>query len=341
MPANARLVNHQATIALARKWGGGDVASADGLRFVVPARAFHGGPNPHYFGQGSGITLYGFISNQYTQFHHIVIPGTMRDSIFILEGLLENRTELRPTTIATDTAGSSELIFALFWLLGYQFTPRLADLDETRFWSIDRHADYGPLTGLAANKINLKLIAEHWDDMLRIAGSLQMGTVKASDLVRSLHAGSRTSRLTAALAELGRIAKTLHLLAYVDSEEYRRAILVQLNRGEARHALARDVCHGRRGKIIHPYREGEEDQLGALGLVLNAVVLWNTLYLDRALAVAEGAGIDISDDDIARLGPLGHDHLNLEGHFTFNTDLTSSGRERPLRDPNQPEAPDL
>ena len=103
---------------------------------------------------------------------------------------------------------------------------RLADLDEARFWSIDRHADYGPLTGLAANKINLKLIAEHWDDMLRIAGSLQMGTVKASDLVRSLHAGSRTSRLTAALAELGRIAKTLHLLAYVDSEEYRRAILV-------------------------------------------------------------------------------------------------------------------
>ncbi len=70
-------------------------------------------------------------------------------------------------------------------------------------------------------------------------------------------------------------------------------------------------------------------------------MLWNTLYLDRALAVAEGAGIDVSDDDIARLGPLGHDHLNLEGHFTFNTDLTSSGRERPLRDPEQPEAPDL
>ncbi len=132
VPANARLVNFQATIALARKWGGGDVASADGLRFVVPARAFHGGPNPHYFGQGSGVTLYGFISNQYTQFHHIVVPGTMRDSLFILEGLLENRTELRPTTIATDTAGSSEVIFALFWLLGYQFTPRPPALDETR-----------------------------------------------------------------------------------------------------------------------------------------------------------------------------------------------------------------
>jgi len=341
VPANACLVNYQTTIALARKWGGGDVASADGLRFMVPARAFHGGPNPHYFGQGSGITLYGFISNQYTQFHHIVIPGTMRDSIFILEGLLENRTELRPTTIATDTAGSSEVIFGLFWLLGYQFTPRLADLNEARFWRIDRNADYGTLNGLAANKINTKLIAEHWDDLLRVVGSLQIGTVKASDLVRSLHAGSRTSSLTAALVELGRIAKTLHLLAYIDSEEYRRAILIQLNRGEARHALARDVCHGRRGKVLHPYREGQEDQLGALGLVVNAIVLWNTAYLDRAIVAAQTAGIDVNDADIARLGPLGHEHLNLEGRFTFSTDLAHSGGERPLRDPEQPEAPDL
>lgn len=154
---------------------------------------------------------------------------------------------------ATDTAGSSEVIFALFWLLAHQFTPRLADLDEARFWSIDRDADCGPLTGLAADKINTKLIAGHWnDDLLRLAGSLQMGTVKASDLVRSLHAGSHTSHLTAALVELGRIAKTLHLLAYLDSEEYRRAILVQLNRGEARHALARDSATAVGAKCCTP-----------------------------------------------------------------------------------------
>ncbi len=341
VPANARFVNHQNHIPLAQRWGGGDVASADGLRFVVPPRAFHSGPNPHYFGTGSGITLYGFISNQYTQFHHIVIPGTMRDSIFILEGLLENRTELTPTTITSDTAGSSEIVFGLFWLLGYRFTPRLADLDEARFWRIDPTGDYGPLAGLAAHRINTQLIADNWDDLLRVAGSLRLGTMKASDLIRSLHAGPRTSRLTAALAELGRVAKTLHLLAYLDSEDYRRSILVPLNRGESRHALARDVCHGNHGKLRRRYRDGQEDQLGALGIVVNAIVLWNTVYLDRALAAAGAAGLDVEDTDLARLGPLTHDHINLGGRYTFNLDRGTVGSFRALRNPGDPAAPEL
>ncbi len=67
---------------------------------------------------------YNFVSDQYSGFHGIVIPGTLRDSIFVLEGLLEQETGLNPTEIMTDTAGASELVFGLFWLLGYQFSPR-------------------------------------------------------------------------------------------------------------------------------------------------------------------------------------------------------------------------
>jgi len=89
--ANARLVDHQATLALARKWGGGEVASADGMRLVTPVRTINAGPNRKYFGYGRGITWYNFVSDQYSGFHGIVIPGTLRDSIFVLEGLPGNR----------------------------------------------------------------------------------------------------------------------------------------------------------------------------------------------------------------------------------------------------------
>ena len=68
---------------LARAWGGGEVASADGLRFVVPVRTVNAGPNSKYFGTGRGITYYNFTSDQFTGFHGIVIPGTLRDSLFI------------------------------------------------------------------------------------------------------------------------------------------------------------------------------------------------------------------------------------------------------------------
>ena len=258
---------------MARRWGGGDVASADGLRFVTSIRTINAGPNPKYFGYARGITYYNFTSDQYTGFHGIVVPGTLRDSIYILEGLLEHQTSLRPTEIMADTSGVSDIIFGLFWLLGYRFSPRLADIGSTRFWRIHPHTDYGVLNKFANHRISPSRIQRHWDDMLRVAGSLKLGTVNASELVRSLLKSDRPSGLAMAIADLGRIPKTIYLLNYIDDETYRRRILTQLNRGEGRHSVARTICYGRRGEIRKQYREGQEDQLGALGLVTNAVVL--------------------------------------------------------------------
>jgi TnpA family transposase len=109
--ANARLVDYQATIPLAQIWGGGEVASADGMRFVTPVKTLNAGPNRKYFGSKRGITRYNFVSDQYSGFHAVVVPGTLRDSIFVLEGLLEQQTGLTPREIMTDTAGASDMIF--------------------------------------------------------------------------------------------------------------------------------------------------------------------------------------------------------------------------------------
>ena len=63
----------------------------------------------------------------------------------------------------SDTAGYTDTIFGIFHLLGYQLSPRIADIGGSRFWRVDRKADYGVLNDLASNKINVKLIAEQWD----------------------------------------------------------------------------------------------------------------------------------------------------------------------------------
>jgi TnpA family transposase len=258
--ANAVLVDHQATLSLAKKWGGGEVASADGMRFVTPIRTINAGPNRKYFGTDRGITWYNFLSDQFSGFHGIVIPGTLRDSIFILEGLLEQQTSVTPTEIMADTSGTSYLIFGLFWLLGFQFSPRLADAGEALVWRIDQGADYGVLNELARSCAHPHCIEQHWDDVLRIAGSLKRGTIHASELIRSLLKSERPSGLTQAIIEIGRINKTIYLRNYLDNEEYRRRILTQINRGEGRHAIVRVICHGDRGEIRQRYREGQEDQ---------------------------------------------------------------------------------
>jgi len=89
--------------------------------------------------------------------------------------------------------------------------------------------------------------------------------------MRTLQVGTNPTRLAQAIAEFGRIDKTLHSLNMLDDENKRRSTLTQLNRGEGRHSLARAIFHGKRGELRQRYREGQEDQLGALGLVLNGV----------------------------------------------------------------------
>jgi hypothetical protein len=245
------------------------------------------------------------------------------------------QTDLRPTELMTDTGGYSDIVFGLFFLLGDQFSPRLADIGESRFWRIDPEADYGRLNGLARQRVKTKLISENWDDMLRVAGSLKKGTVSASEIIRSLQRGSHRPLLGRAIGELGRIPKTLHMLTFIDDETYRRRILTQLNRGEGRNGLARVVFHGRRGEVRQRYREGQEDQLGALGLVVNALVLWNTRYMDAAVTHLKAAGMEIKTDDLERLSPLGNKHFNVLGRYHFSTtDAVLRGELRPLRDPD-------
>jgi TnpA family transposase len=101
--------------------------------------------------------------------------------------------------------------------------------------------------------------------------------------MRTLQVGDHPTRLAQAIAEFGCIDKTLHTLNMIDDENKRRGTLTQLNRGEGRHSLARAVFHGKRGELRQHYREGQEDQLGALGLVVNMIVLWNTMYMEAAI----------------------------------------------------------
>jgi TnpA family transposase len=151
--ANVCLVAEQNRIPLVREWGGGEVASEDGLRFVVPVRTLHAEPNPKYFGYEQGVTYYNLISDQFTGLNAIVVPGTLRDSLSLLAVVLEQQSELQPTEIMTDTGAYTDVIFGLFWLLGFRFCPRIADIGGARYWRMDTAADCGLLNGSRGTRL--------------------------------------------------------------------------------------------------------------------------------------------------------------------------------------------
>lgn len=332
--ANNIVVTAHNQLPLTQYFGNGDVASADGLRFSLGVRSMHAGANSKYFGD-KGITYYNFVSDQYSGFHGLVIPGTERDSLYVLEGLLEQTSPLNPSQIMTDTGGYSDIIFGLFALLGYQFSPRIKDSGSSRLWRMNKEADYGPLDSLSQNKINTKLIVKHWDEILNVVSSLRLGRMPASELIRTLQRDGSPSSLGRAIIAYGRIFKTIHLLRYYSDEDYCRQILIQLNRGESRHTLCRAICHGEKGKIYKKYKIGQEETLGALGLVTNLVIYWNTIYMQAALVKLKEEGYPVLEEDIYHLSPLLHEHINFGGKYNFYSDIDITDNKLRVLNPSK------
>lgn len=333
--ANARLVAAHDALPITRVWGQGNVVSADGVRFVVRGEPIHAGYNPKYFGRKRGVTWYNLVSDQSTGLGGVAVPGTLRDSMVVLGLLLKQETQFDPDDVITDTAAYSDVVFGLFWLLGYRFSPRLADIGGARLWRVDRAADYGPFTPISRNRVDTDVIVATWPDLLRLAGSLKLGRIKADTVMRVLQVRERPTPLARALSELGRIVKTIHVLDYVDDPDRRRRILIQLNRQEYRHSLARRICHGNRGELAAPYREGQEETLGALGLLLNVIAFWNATYMQAVVDRMTDEGRTVDPAQLARVSPLTYRHINFLGRYAFTLpEAVARGELRPLRDLN-------
>ena len=334
--ANPFVVDAQAGIPLARAWGGGMVAGIDGMRFIVPVPSIYARPNRKYFGAKRGVTWLNVISDQAVGLAARVVSGAPRDSLHMIDVAFGQDHGQRPDVLIADTGSYSDLVFGLATLLGIEYRPELADLPDQRTWRIDRDADYGPLNTAARGRIDLERIKRHWPDILRVIASIYTGAVRAYDIIRMLQRDGNPTPLGEAIQAYVRIHKSLHILAYLADEAYRRDIKAIRNLQEGRHSLAGMFFHGRKGELYQRYHTGMEDQLSALGLVLNCIVLWNTVYMNAALEQLRARGHPILDDDVARLSPFIRRHLRVHGDYSFLVpDL--AGALRDLGDPTSPD----
>lgn len=179
-----------------------------------------------------------------------------------------------------------------------------------------------PLIGAS---INTKIIHAHWDDILRLTTSIKTGTVTASLMLRKLGSYPRQNGLATALRELGRLERTLFTLDWIQNPELRRRVQAGLNKGEARNALARAVFFNRLGELRDPFYDNQRHRASGLNLLTAAITLWNTVTTTAHPA---------DDPLLDHLSPLGWEHINLTGDYTWNNPRQpKAGKLRPLRRP--------
>ncbi|MCR1062480.1 MULTISPECIES: Tn3 family transposase, partial [Enterobacteriaceae] len=266
-----------------------------------------------------------------------VVNVGVRDSTYVLDGLLYHESDLRIEEHYTDTAGFTDHVFALMHLLGFRFAPRIRDLGETKLYVPQGVQAYPTLRPLIGGTLNIKHVRAHWDDILRLASSIKQGTVTASLMLRKLGSYPRQNGLAVALRELGRIERTLFILDWLQSVELRRRVHAGLNKGEARNSLARAVFFNRLGEIRDRSFEQQRYRASGLNLVTAAIVLWNTVYLERATQGLVEAGKPVDGELLQFLSPLGWEHINLTGDYVWRQSRRlEDGKFRPLRMPGKP-----
>lgn len=331
--ALADLTNAQFKHPFAAHWGDGTTSSSDGQRFRVGGGGQGKGQvNPKY-GAGPGRQFYTHISDQYSPYHTQAINVGVRDATYVLDGLLYHESDLRIEEHYTDTAGFTDQVFGMMHLLGYKLAPRIRDLGETKlFVPPGKLKAYTALQPMISEELKADSIKTHWDGILRLAVSIQQGTATASLLLRKLSSYPRQNGLAVALRELGRIERTLFILDWLQSVELRRRVTAGLNKGEARNALARAVFFNRLGEIRDRSYEQQRYRASGLTLVTAAIVLWNTVYMERATESLKNQGIEINPDWYQYLSPLGWEHINLTGDYIWQQSKSiQQGKFRPLR----------
>lgn len=330
--ALSELVNTQLNHPFSSHWGDGRTSSSDGQRFAATDHARETGRvNPKY-GTDPGVQFYTHVSDQYMPFHTKVINVGVRDATYVLDGLLHHESDLRIEEHYTDTSGFTDHIFALTHLLDFRFAPRIRDINDKKLYVPNSGAGYPHLDSLIGGKLNIDRIRDNWDDICRLALSIGQGVVTASLIIKKIGSYPRQNGTALALKELGKLERTIFMLDWFMDPELRRRVTAGLNKGEARNTLSRAVFMHRLGEVRENKIETQHNKASGLTSATAAIAIWNTVYLDMAKKSLERHGVEIDEKLLPHISPLGWEHINLAGDYSWGSNnLPKNGKFRPLR----------
>jgi TnpA family transposase len=243
----------------------------------------------------------------------------------MIEGLIRHDTEMRVEKNFVDSHGQSEVAFAFCHLLGgIRLMPRLKRLKYERLYLPDTGmaGAFPNLAGVLSRPIRWELIIQQYDEMVKHAVALKTGTVTAEAILKRFNSYNVTHPTYKALAELGKIEKTLYLCEYLSSIDLRYEVNEGLNVVERWNAANDFLCYGRQGILTMNSREQQEVMTLSLQLLQNCLMLINTLLVEHT--IAQHRLLDsLSGEDRRALTPLFYEHVNPYGLFALDLDQPS------------------
>jgi TnpA family transposase len=316
--AITEIINAYNLFSLPKHWGSGKHASADGTKWNLYEQNLLSEYHIRYGGYG-GIGYY-HVSDTYVALFSHFIPCGVWEAVYILDGLLNNQSDIQPDTLHADTQGQSTAVFGLAHLLGINLMPRIRNWKDLKLFRPGKEVRYAHIDELFAEEVDWPLIQTHLPDLLRVVLSIKAGRITAATLLRKLGTYSRKNKLYQAMRELGRVVRTAFLLQFLADPALRRTIQAATNKSEAFNKFIQWVFFGGEGMIAENNRDEQRKLIKYNHLVANCLIFHNVYSMTRVLHQSAQEGYQFEAEALAHLSPYLTEHINRFGSYTLNLD---------------------
>ena len=316
LSARADIINGYARFDLPQLWGDGSRVAADGTKIAMARNNLMSEYHIRYGGFG-GIR-YHFVTDHYLALFTSFITCGVWEGAYILDVFSQNKSEVKPDTVFSDTQGQNLPIFGLSYLLGIKLSPRIRNFKDLVFYRPDKTSHYKHIDSLFTDVIDWELIERHIPDLLRVVLSIKSGKILPSTLLRRLNNYSRKNKLYQAIRELGRVVRTIFLLRWLTDGEFRVEVTAQTNKVEGYNHFSAWLSFGNEGIVTENDPQEQEKRSHYLDLVADAAIYQNVVDMSRVLKNLAVEGLEFNQEDLEALSPYLTRHIKRFGEYVLD-----------------------
>ena len=296
--------------------------SSDGQKWKVANDSLNAHYSFKYYGKDQGVTVGSFIDKRHLLFYSTVMSSSIREAAYVIDGLMENSV-VKSDIHSTDTDGYSEVIFGATHFLSIFSAPRIKGIKHQVLSMFPkgykvRYKKKGYLI-LPTHVINVEIIKEFYDEILRFMATIKLKRSTASQLLSRLNSYSTQHKLYQALKEFGKIIKSIFILKYLDDVKLRQSIEKQLNLVENNNKFSKAIAQENDQSFIQQTQEEQIMAESCRRLMKTAVICWNCLYLYKIMSKEpqENKRKEIIKT-IRNSSVMTWKHVNLKGEYDFS-----------------------
>lgn len=315
--AIAVVVNAFNDLDVVKAWGDGTSVAADGTQVETYIDNLLAETSIRYGGVG-GIA-YHYVSDTYVALFSRFIPCGVWEAVHLIEGLLENTSDVKPSTVHADTQGQSAPVFTLATLFGFDLMPRIRNFADLTFFRASDKVLYPSTDELygerGRNVIDWRLIERHWRDLIQVAISISQGRLSSATLMRRLRSNSRKNRIYKVFREVGRSVRTVALLRFLSDPQLRARITAATNKVESYNGFSAWLRFGNNGVLADNDPVEQEKLIKLNTLLANLVIFHNALDIAEVVRGLVAEGWTITAEELAALSPYLRTHISRFGAY--------------------------